>query len=205
MNKFDKTIEELKTKFFNIKDVLAVFLYGSVARGDYSVRHSDLDIFIILNKKKITEKVQDKINHLLWSLGSKNGVKIHTEYQGLKIRVQDKTLFEKIIEEGKLIYSKVFIITPAEKLGLKQFAIYSYKAKDQKTKTRLSQILHGNRSWYYKGKKKIIKEYNGLIDNETIIAVGKGAVMVRQEKRKDIENSFERLNIEYHIKKIVYA
>jgi len=205
MSKFDATLDELKTKFSEIKNILVVFVYGSVARGDHSERHSDLDLFIIINKKKVDEKLKDKINHLLWPVGSKNGVKVHIEYQGLVIDDEDKSLVEKMIEEGKVVYSSGVFVFDGKQIGLKQYIIYSMKAQDNNTKTRLSQILHGRKSWYYNGKKKIVKEYDGLIDNEDIIDVGKGSLMVVNDKRKDIEKMFNDLRVEFKIIKIVYG
>ena len=46
--------------FPKIKEILVVFVYGSVARGDHSQRHSDLDLFVILKRKKVTEKIKSK-------------------------------------------------------------------------------------------------------------------------------------------------
>ncbi len=204
-NKFEKAIEELKEKFVKIEDVLVVFLYGSVARGDYSLRHSDLDVFMILNRKNISDKIKDKINHFLWPIGSKNGVKIHIEYQGLNIADEDKTLMQKMVEEGKIIYSKSFMMFDNEKIGLKQYIIYSIFAENAKIKTRLSQILHGKKSWYYKGKNKVVKEYAGIIDEKDIIGLGKGCLMVAKEKQVDVVQMFESMGIIYKIKKIVYA
>ncbi|MAG08690.1 hypothetical protein CMO89_04400 [Candidatus Woesearchaeota archaeon] len=205
MNKFEKTLEELKKKFFKIKDISIVILYGSVARGNYSLRHSDLDLFIILNRRESNEKIVGKINDQLLPLGSRNGVKVHIEYQGSKINDEDKTLIEKMIEEGKVIYSNAFMIFPIDKIGLEQYIIYEFSSKEPKIKTRISQIFHGRKSWYRKGKKKIIKEYEGIADDKDIILLGKGAVMVAKSEQEEIVNMFERLGVDYKIKKIVYG
>ena len=205
MNKFEKTLEELKKEFPEIKEIAVVILYGSVARGDYSLRHSDLDLFVVLNKREVTEKIKNKINDQLLPIGSRNGVKIQIEYQGMKIKDEDQTLIEKMIEEGEIIYSNSFMIFQTEKVGLRQYIIYEFFSPELKIKTRISQILHGRKSWYMKGKKKIVKTYNGIADNKDIILIGKGAVMVSKDKQKDIINMFERVGAEYKIKNIVYG
>ena len=51
MNKFEETISALKGEFTKEKNILVVYLYGSVARGDFSERHSDMDLFIIINRR----------------------------------------------------------------------------------------------------------------------------------------------------------
>lgn len=205
MDKFKKTLDELNRKFTEIKEIAIAILYGSVARGNYSLRHSDLDLFLILNKKEATEAVKNKINDKIMPIGSRNGVKIHIEYQGSNIKGEDQTLIEKMIEEGKVIYSKAFMIFPTDKIGLKQYIIYEFHSDKPQIKTRIAQILRGRKSWYFKNKKKIVKSYKGIADDKNIILIGKGAVMVAKDKQKDMVEMFERLGIDYKIKKIIYA
>ncbi len=205
MNKFEKTLKELKNKFIEIKEIAIVILYGSVARGDYSLRHSDMDLFIILNKKEVNEKIISKVNDQLLPIGSRNGVKIHIEYQGMKIKGKDHTLIEKMIEEGKVIYSNAFMVFPTGRIGLQQYIVYEFSSDKPAIKTRISQILHGRKSWYFKDKKKIVKTYKGIADNKEIILMGRGAVMVSKDRQKDIVDMFERLGADYRIKKIVYG
>ncbi len=198
-------IEKLNIEFSKFKDIVAVFLYGSYARGDYSKRHSDYDLFIVINKKTVPESLKEKITNAIMPIGIKHGVKIHPEYQSTTVKKEDETLIAKMIEEGKVIYSSSLVVFSNSKIGLKRYVIYTYKVKDKKLKTRLSQILHGRKSWYYKGNEKIVKEYKGLIDNENIIALGRGSIMVKQDSIKDIEEMFKELNVEYKIKKVVYS
>ncbi|HLC71381.1 MAG TPA: nucleotidyltransferase domain-containing protein, partial [Candidatus Nanoarchaeia archaeon] len=68
-NKYSKTINRLIADVFpNLKEILVVFLYGSVARGDYSLRHSDLDLFIVLKNKLVNEKVKERLDELILPL-----------------------------------------------------------------------------------------------------------------------------------------
>lgn len=202
---FEKAIEELKLVFSKVKEILIVILYGSVARGDFSRRHSDLDLFIILNRKKTSERVENKIKKLVRSVCVKYSVMSHLEFQGTHIRDEDRTLVEKMIEEGKVIYSSGVWFFDNRLIGLKQYILYSFSTKNSDKGTLFSKVLHGKKSWYYKGKKKIVKEYPGIIDNESIILIGRGGLLVSKEKQKDIENLFQKFNIGYKIKKIVYA
>ncbi|MFH1456458.1 MAG: nucleotidyltransferase domain-containing protein [archaeon] len=198
-------IDELNLEFSNFKEIAVVFLYGSYARGDYSKKHSDFDLFIVLNKKNIPDSFKDKITNAIMPVGIKYGIKIHPEYQILTIHKEDETLIAKMIEEGKVIYSSGLFIFSAHKIGLTRYVIYIFNVENKNIRTKLSQILHGRKSWYYKDKKKIVKEYEGIIDDKNIIALGKGSIMVKQEYIKDIEGMFEKLNINYKVKKVVYS
>jgi predicted nucleotidyltransferase len=205
MNKFEKTIGELKPLFPEIKEILVVILYGSVSRGDYSLRHSDLDILIILDKKKPSDRIFKKINDLILKVGSKNGVQIHIEFQSKDIREEDYSLIEKMIEEGKILYSRSLFILSTNMIGLKQYIIYDYSSDKPAVRTRISQILRGKKSWYKKEGKKIVKEYKGIADDKKIILIGKGSIMVEKEKQKEITGLFDDMGINYKTKKIVYA
>ena len=50
-----------------------------------------------------------------------------------------------------------------------------------------------------------MKEYPGIADNENILLVGKGGLLVSKEKQNDIESVFQRFNVDYKIRKIVYG
>lgn len=203
--KFGKTLGLLKKEFPNHKEILVVYLYGSVARGDFSERHSDLDLFIVINENKVCETIKTKLNALFVPIGLELGVKVHIEYQGLRITKEDQTLIAKMIEEGKVIYSSGVFNFSSYQLGLRQFIIYSYSLKDSKSKTMFSKTLHGRTSWYYNGKKKVVKEYEGIADNDEIIVLGNGYLMVSKKRQKDIESFFNMFGATYMIERIVYC
>ena len=204
-NKFEAAIDKLMDEFPKHKEILAVYIYGSVARGDYSLRHSDLDLFIILNKKRAPEKLKEQITERIISISSEFGVKAHPEFQDSEIKQEDQTLLRKIIEEGKCIYSSGVFVLAGEQLGLKQYIIYEYSLKDSPQKSYFSKALHGRKSWYYQGNKKIIKEYKGIIDSKSIIALGKGVLLAAKEKQKDIELLFNNFKVNYKIIRLVYG
>jgi len=205
MNKYEETLQELQKEFIREKDIIVVYLFGSVARGDFSERHSDMDLFIVINKKNLSEKLKEKINSRILPLGTAHGVRIHPEYQGIKIKAEDQSLVRKMIEEGKIIYSSGVFNFLHDQIGLKQYIIYSYSLKKSKNKTLFSKAVHGRKSWYYSGKEKIVKEYKGIADKEDIIPLGRGDIMVAKKRQKDIEILFKRFNIDYQIKRIVYG
>jgi len=198
---FESSIEDIKAAFAEFKEILLVILYGSVARGDFSRRHSDLDLFAVVNKKRADDKLKKKIDSRISSICFRHAVRAHLEFQGTLIESEDRTLLKKMIEEGRVIYSSGVLYFDNNQLGLKQYILYSFSTKN----TLFSKTLHGKRSWYYKSGKKVVKEYPGIIDNSSIIMAGKGGLLVSKEKQGDIEGMFKRFNVEYKIKKIVYG
>lgn len=205
MNKFEITLQKLQELFPDISQILMVFLFGSVARGDFSLRHSDLDLFIILKTKTVSEDMKEKLDNRILPIGYKDGVKIQAEYQGLSILHEDRTLVRKMIQEGKIIYSSGVFTFNHQQIGLQQYIIYDFWLKNAINPTMFSKVLHGRKSWYWKGKEKVVKEYRGIIDGEHFIELGKGVIMVMKSREKELKNIFERFKVEYKLKKIVYA
>lgn len=205
MNKFEITLQKLQELFPDISQILMVFLFGSVARGDFSLRHSDLDLFIILKTKTVSEDMKEKLDNRILPIGYKDGVKIQAEYQGLSILHEDRTLVRKMIQEGKIIYSSGVFTFNHQQIGLQQYIIYDFWLKNAINPTMFSKVLHGRKSWYWKGKEKIVKKYPGILDGKEMVELGKGVIMVLKQRDKDLKNIFERFKVEYKLKKIVYA
>lgn len=192
MNKIEEAVVALKKKLYGVKEVFAVILYGSVARGDYSIRHSDIDILVVLDDMKVKNNVDRMIN----DIDIKYRVNVHPEYQSKDIKHEDRTLLCKMFEEGKIIFSKGFWFMGKDELGLKAFRLYKFDTINVSKVNRviLSRALHGRD-----------KKYKGVIDDISVIYTGKGGLLVRKDKFKDIEALFERLNVKYKIKKTVYG
>jgi len=201
--------EEAVNAFVNempfFKDISAVFLYGSFARGDYSNRHSDIDLLILSCKRKVPALLKEKVERAASRINAEYKVRLHPEYQGLLIGKQDRTLMRKIMEEGELLYSSGMLLLGADSFGLKAFYLFEFHVGLRLMQVRLSQILHGRKSWYYHNGRKVVKSYPGLIDDKDVISIGNGRILVSREKRKSIERIFDNFGIEYKIKKIVYS
>jgi len=198
-------ISDIAKELSAVDEVLAVFLYGSAARGDYSERHSDIDVMIFLNTKNVPKRIENSIRTKFLGIGTKYKVKIHPEFQGSIIRESDKTLMQKVLEEGEVIYSKGMMTIFGKRIGLEPFYLYTFSTKDKNKRPLLSKTLHGGSSWYYKDNKKIEKKYPGIINNTDITEFGKGSLLVKRSRQKDIESVFKIHGADYKIRKILYG
>lgn len=201
LDKFQISLKEIKTKLKQFKEIKRVVLYGSVARGDYSLRHSDLDIFIFLFQKKPLEKTKDKIFKVLSKIGLKNGVKIQPEFQGEIIEEKDHTLLVKLIEEGKVIIDN----EKKEKafFGLKTYYIYEYNSSKSPQPSLFSKIINGKKVSYFKKGKKVTKSYKGIVDGKRIIKIG-NALIVEKKEDPYMQILFDRFKIEATFKKMIF-
>lgn len=205
MDKFTLAIEALVPEFEKIEEVLVVYVYGSVARGDSSLRHSDLDLLVVVNSAKAGERLKKMIDRTIIPIGAKLGVKVHPEYQGINVRHEDRTLLAKMIEEGRIIFSRGVFSLDNQQLGLKAYLVYEFSSKESASKTMFSKVLHGRKSWYLKNGKKIEKDYKGIADNDGIISLGRGALLVRKDRQNDLEQTFRRFGVSFTLKKMVYG
>jgi len=186
MNCIEQAVRETKKKLAEHKNIFAAILYGSVSRGDYSIRHSDIDILIITEGKNIKP-----INKTINEINAKYRVKIHPEYQTSKIKPEDQTLLCKMFEEGKILFSKGIWLMNEKALGLNAYRLYRFDTTGLSKSRRVmaSRALHER----------------GLIDNNAIIDSGRGGLLARKDKFEEIEQFFDKAGIKYKIIKTVYG
>lgn len=172
---FEQIITKTKKELYNIKEIDAVVLFGSFARGDYSERHSDIDMMIFLDSKEKNTKLEEKIRKKIINIGLGKLVTVHTIFQYRRIEEEDKSLLLTIADEGKTIFSKKSIIINEDIVGLKSNYLIKFDttAADQIKKNKLQRFLYG-----YKVEDK---KYEGIVDGEKVISAGKGAIIVPQE------------------------
>ncbi|MBN2423136.1 nucleotidyltransferase domain-containing protein [Candidatus Woesearchaeota archaeon] len=205
MNKYDFVINNIKKKYKNDERILKILIYGSVARGDFSERHSDLDLFIVLNNEEPNKKITKKLIFELEKIAIKYSVKIHAEFQGKSTTTEDHTLLQKLLIEGKIIvdnYNKLIFNTNA--FGLKPYYVFEYNAYKSKKRTLFSKLLHGKKVNYLKNGKKLIINYKGIADNKNIIILGRNVLMIIAGFEAEIRRIFKNFDVEYNFKGIVF-
>lgn len=189
MNRIEESLAEIK-KRLKVKGVFAVILYGSVSRGDYSIKHSDIDILVVLSSD-----IKSKIDSLINDINVKYRVKIHPEYQSIDVKNEDQTLLCKMFEEGRVLFSRGFWFMNKINLGLESFRLYRFDTSSvgRVGRVMLSRALHGR------------KGLNGLIDGISIIDSGKGGLIVKKDMFNDIESFFDRFKVKYKVVKTFYG
>lgn len=184
MNEENKAVDAFVNEMPSIKDVSAVFLYGSLARGDYSKRHSDIDLLVLSGSRKVPALLKDRVEKIASRINAEYKLRLHPEYQGAAIGEQDKSLVRKMMEEGQLVYSSGIFMLGHESLGLKAYYLFEFHVGLRLMQIKLSQILHGRKSWYFYKGKKVVKSYPGLIDDKEIISMGNGAYCKQGEEKR---------------------
>lgn len=204
--KFNQALEETAGYLKKNKKVLAIILFGSMARGEVSPRHSDIDLFVFIDLAKSDAELEKKLLAKAIEVGNKYKVIIHLTFQYRKVEEEDKSLIKKLVQEGRVLYSKKMLIISDELLGFKPFEliIFDTKGTTQLQRTKFSRFLHGAKLWYKKDGKKVVKKYEGIIDNKEIFGAGKGALLIAAKEVEKFQELAEEIGVKVRSKGLFY-
>lgn len=163
--------------------VLAVTLFGSVARGEATI-DSDIDIAVIYTKK------DEAIIKRAERFAPPRVQIVHITARELEKNV---SLAGALSGEGLLLYGKPLVIQ-AQKLKLKPMVIITYDTRelDVNTRNKLSHALYGRTSTVIKSeKKRYVQKYEGLTARPGIVKIGKAVLLVSREKASTITKTLE--------------
>ncbi|MEM3556175.1 MAG: nucleotidyltransferase domain-containing protein [Candidatus Micrarchaeia archaeon] len=178
MREVESVVEELS----GISSVRLIVLYGSWAKGEAS-KKSDIDLFIIAGRKD-TERVEDVI--------SKGDFRVQPVIRSLsELRTMDSGLLTNILRDGKILYAKNFELDVSRILKQKPVVIYNFKLSNlrQQMKRKFNSALYGTKVKGY--------IYGGLLGEAGGIQLGRGCILVPENRRKQIESLFESYRIKY--------
>ena len=195
--KFHEALQQMMSLLKKEKRVSAVILFGSVARGDFSPLHSDIDLFVIINSNKQIPALEKELSMVAINTGNKYKITIHLTFQYLRASQEDQSLLRKLSGEGKVLYCREMLIISKELLGLKPFELIVFDTKEaiQLQRTKFSRFLHGATLWYRKSGEKVIKKYPGVADNKDVFEAGKGALLISADKVEKFQELAEEMGI----------
>jgi len=177
---FEILIKCLKKELYKIKEINAVILFGSFSRGDYSTKHSDIDVMVFLDKIEKDKKLEEKILKKIINLNLGKEISVHTIFQYKKIDEEDKSLMLTIANEGKVLFAKESLIISKNILGLKSYFLIKFDTSriNPIIKNKLQRFLYG---YIIKGKR-----YKGIVDGEEILNAGKGAIILPEKMLRKV-------------------
>lgn len=180
-----RDLKQIAKELSKVKEIVAVILYGSHARGDAGPR-SDIDIFVICDTEKNMRKLEPKITTLLHR-------KTKRFVQPLCVSVEDlgdPGIAAKIFREGKVLFVKEpLLITAGKILDARPYRLLAIpiSALSQKEKVKFNTALYGKKVKNYK--------YKGLLDEVSGAKFGRGTILVPEEKVNKIIKFCKSYNI----------
>lgn len=162
-------------------DIIALFLFGSQAK-EVGKKGSDYDFFAVLDRNAKDTLREDEIARKAIDSAKEYKEELHLTFQYLFIVDDDKSLMLKISSEGKLLFSKTYLIAPYQQIGLQKYIICKWdvdakrsgskEASAKNSRLMISRALYGYTQKYeYNGKRKESRR-NGFVDNKTIFGDG---------------------------------
>lgn len=185
---------------FKPKGLIAIILYGSLARGEFSKRHSDIDIYLLFNK--ISKRINEKIEDIAFNLHKEHGFRIEPMIVNIKnIKKESLSFHRKVFSEGKILYSSGIFFIPADLLGLKQKIIYKYNLPAENAKkVSICRYLLGY-SYKYKNK---IKKSKGFLSKINAKILGKSCFIVKPIHQSKLDDFFIKNRVKF-IKKFIWT
>ncbi len=170
----------------SVAGVKAVFLYGSFARGDFGPR-SDLDLFIITDKRGVREEVLEILAGLDLDKSIQPTVRSEAE-----LRHTDSGLLQNIFKEGLVLYLREPMEIPVDSLlSLKPYSIFTFELPrlDQRMKAKF------NRDMYERTKGKY--QYSGLLGELGGEKLSRGSVIVPFDGREKLLRLLKKYDAEF--------
>jgi len=185
----DKRILKTITRGLSkLKEVLALILYGSYARGDYGAR-SDVDLFILVDNSADKEKVEDAIIQLENKISKSIQPTIRKKKE---LKETDTGLLQNVFQEGKILYLKEPLeIESALLLKQRPFVIFTFELKNlsQKEKAKFNRKLYPHAIQGYK--------YPGLLKEIGGEKLSSGCVLVPFKEKERMGKFFRNFKIRF--------
>jgi|YelNatPaOPRAMG01_1025707.scaffolds.fasta_scaffold107943_2 predicted nucleotidyltransferase len=173
-------IEEVSS----IKEVVAIILFGSMARGDYD-EYSDYDLLVVFRDKESMWRRWDELFQRVGGLS----LLVHLIPKSLgEFTSGEPTFLGEVLKHGKLLYSKYPFQSSLVPLNLQRvkLLVYSMRRLKQKDKMRLIYRLYGK-----KGTRNM-----GLVKSLAGLKIGEGCIIVSEEKAGAVLEALRKHRVE---------
>lgn len=167
--RLEHDLSSLTEEVSSIKEVVAVILFGSIAKGDYD-EYSDCDLLVVFRDR---ESMWRRWNELFQRVG-KLGLLVHLIPKSLdEFTNSEPTFLEEVLKHGKALYSKYPFQPSLVPLNLQRarLLVYNMRRLKQEDKMRLLYRLYGKR-----GARSM-----GLVNRLGGLKIGEGCIIVPEE------------------------
>jgi len=149
-----------------IQGVVGVFLFGSLAKGDYD-EYSDYDLLAIFEDKASMWRNWDELFHAVGNLK----MNLHVIPQTLEeLKSANPVFLDELFKHGKVLYARLPIEVSPKPLKLQPFCLifYSMSGLNYRDKMKISYFL------YRKGSGGTVAKMGGIKLSEGCILVPSG-------------------------------
>jgi predicted nucleotidyltransferase len=179
----NKIVDELS----KIQGVIGVFLFGSIARGDYDA-YSDYDLLVIFEDKA---QMWQNWDTLFQSIGNLK-MHLHLIPQTLKeLKTANPVFLEELIANGKVLFAKYPLEVFPKPVKLKPFNLIIYDMSNLSYKDKMKTIYF----LYKKEGKGIVNKVGGTKLNESCLLIPNNACNEIIDKLTTIGVNLKKLEV----------
>lgn len=193
--RFEEAVGAARETLVKMRAVRSAILFGSTARGS-ATEESDIDLFIDCD-----EKVEDQVRRIVYDLDSRFEVRFSPIFYRESVRhLFDKQFLESIFRNGRVLFGALPTFTPID-LDLQPLRLVSYQTDrlSPKKRAQLLRAIDGYRTTKRVGKKQYVFEKPGFLKEVGGWRVGRGAVIVPEEKIDAFDEILRRYAAKRHI------
>lgn len=183
----------IRTLQGDIRQIDAIILYGSVAKGEASIQ-SDVDIFVDTKNKKVAGRVEEGMNTFL---DSREAALYKMEGIGNEINIKVgelqrwKSLHHSIMNSGIILWGKYKPLNYPQETKHSFIFFWNHIGKNRGA---FLNALHG-----YTIEKK---RYKGLIQKREGIKTGKSSILVPAEYKEEFIVLFKKYRVQVRQKEV---
>ncbi len=192
--RFEEAIRAAARELAAVPGVRSAVLFGSAARGR-ATEESDIDIFIECNPD-----AEDPAWKVLLALDRQFGVEFSVIYYRPEDRdAFDKQFLESIVRQGRVLFGDLPRVTPVE-LDLQPLRLVSYQTGGLSPRKRAQFLreIDGYKTQKRVGKKTYVVRKRGFLTDVGGWRVGRGAVIVPEDKIEAFDEILQRYGATRH-------
>jgi hypothetical protein len=194
-DRFNQAVEGAQQLLARTQAVRSAALFGSTARGS-ATEDSDIDLFIECDADK-----EEEVARSLYLLGSEFDVRFSPIFFRAKEWQRfDLQFLESIFRQGKVLKGQLPRLTPLD-LDLQPLRLVSYQTKgiSSRKRAKLLREIDGYRTVKRVNGKRYVVEKTGFLGDVGGWRVGRGAVIVPEEKIDAFDDLLWRYGAKRHI------
>jgi len=193
--RFEEGIRAAARELAAVPGVRSAVLFGSAARGS-ATEESDIDIFI-----ECSPDAEDHAWKVLLALDRQFDVEFSVIYYRPEQRdAFDKQFLESIVRQGRVLFGSLPSVTPIE-LDLQPLRLVSYQTSRLSARKRAQFLreIDGYKTQKRVGKKTYVVRKPGFLTEVGGWRVGRGAVIVPEDKIEAFDEILRRYGAKRHI------
>lgn len=193
--RFEEAVGATRETLAKMPAVRSAILFGSTARGS-ATEESDIDLFVECDWKQ-----ERKVSRVLSNLGSQFDVTMTPIFfRSKEWRRFDLQFLESIFRQGRVLKGGMPPLTPLD-LDLQPLRLVSYHTRDlsPRKRAKLLRGIDGYRTVKRVNGKRYVVEKKGFLEETGGWRVGRGAVVIPEEKTEAFDELLGRFGAERHI------